>query len=141
MQFKLVSFAQLVPIPLHPSIMGRYDFEVKRKLTKDVVDIILRNVRCYNITRQKMKDLAFVLGKNVGGRHLRRMDSGGESDCAEMRSILSDWWDVGDLCKNTVTKDSAVQRLTEAFKSETLQLKPLAGDLEKIRTAERNVRI
>ena len=92
--------------------MGQYDREVKEKLGKEVVKMILDAVESAEITKQKMGDTAQGLGPKVRGSHSRQ----NESDSAEMRKILSDWY------QDKLYDMSGVA----LFKSEDNCLKPLA---------------
>ena len=64
---------------------------------KEALDLILNAVRCDSINRQKMLDIAGDFGREVRGRHTKRMArQGTTNDDAEMMNIFSDWWELGD---------------------------------------------
>ena len=66
-----------------------------------------------NISRKQMK-LVELLDSYVGRRHLLRMKQGRDCDAAEMREILSDWYncDMHGMDKNT-----ALEKLIDIFNS------------------------
>ena len=70
--------------------MAIYDEEVASKLGRQATTLILNWVKRGAIDAQKMEDLAQLLHPEVGGGHRQR----GLMCCseAEMRSILSDWY-------------------------------------------------
>ena len=72
--------------------MAIHDEEVARILGIQATTLILNWVKTGVIDAQKMEDFAQLLHPEVGGDHRRQrglMCSGGE---AEMRFILSDWY-------------------------------------------------
>ena len=83
--------------------MGKYDQEMRRILGEDVLECILDEVRSNKIDEQKMKDIAFGLDSWAGGSHEKRK----KCDDAEMRQILEDWWECGNL--NEMTQKEAQQ--------------------------------
>ena len=73
------------------SEMGVYDRKVREKLGDTVLDLILDNVNQGIIDAQKMKDFAHKLSGSTFGKHKLRTERG-NCDEAEMREILSDWY-------------------------------------------------
>ena len=129
---QLPAFLSVAPVePEKESIeasrfrMGQYDKEVKEKLGEEVVKMILDAVENAEITKQKMEDIAQGFGPKVRGGHVSRNDA---CDSAEMRKILSDWYqhelyDMGG--------EEGVQKLVKLFESEEISLKPLASQLRR----------
>ena len=72
-----------------------------------------------------MNDFSFLLGKDVGGKHKNR---GGALDESEMRAILSDWFSTK---AHDLDGQSALQELISVLKDGTINLLPLAKDLEQ----------
>ena len=113
--------------------MGQYDKEVEAFLGSDIVQLILSEVSSGRISPQQMKNIASKLPADtrVGGSHSRRVDGGKrECDSAEMRCILSDWWQY-ELCdKDQSRREEVVDRVIDAFKSADINLKPLAKSIK-----------
>ena len=112
--------------------MQAYDREVKDKLGTDAYRLILREVDSGVICNQKMRDIARGLHSEVKivGNHQRRIRDGGKSDAHEMRNILSDWWQYGDLLE--ISREEALQKLVMVLREEPVTLKPLATALAKL---------
>ena len=85
--------------------MAIYDEEVASLLGRQATTLILRWVKRGAIDAQKMEDFAQLLHPEVGGEHRRRrvLMFTGE---AEMRSILSDWYnkEMFEMDKATAVK-------------------------------------
>ena len=105
--------------------MGKYDEDIREKLGTEFVKTILDAVRCGEITKQNMEDIAQGLGPKIRGGHIRR---GEIFDAAEMRRILSDWYE-DDLCNQDT--EQGIQKLIALFESDDISLKPLAARLKK----------
>ena len=105
--------------------MGIHDKRVQAILGENTVTKLLEAVRDdREITGQKMKDIAQRLG--VGGRHRMRVEQRGDTDDAEMREVLSDWYNK-DL--HRMDKATVVNKLVEIFEDPTIDLVPLAQRL------------
>ena len=109
--------------------MGKYQDEVREKLGGEVVDWILEEVGSYAITVENMKDIAYRLGKKIGGNHERRKRRN-EPDEAEMRQILEDWWEFGTLSE--MTQKEAHNSLIELFSSNDINRKPLVKKIREV---------
>ena len=113
--------------------MGQYDKEVEAFLGRDIVKLILSEVSSGRNSSQQMKDIAFKLPADarVGGSHCRRVDDERrECDSAEMRCILSDWWQY-ELCdKDQSRREEVVDRVIDAFQDADINLKPLAKSIK-----------
>ena len=113
--------------------MGQYDKEVEAFLGRDIVKLILSEVSSGRISSQQMKDIALKLpvDARVGGSHCRRVDDErSKCDSAEMRCILSDWWQY-ELCdKDNSRRGEVVDRVIDAFQSTDINLKPLAKSIK-----------
>ena len=78
-----------------------------------------------------MKDIAQLLA--VGGRHRMRVeDQRKDPDDAEMREVLSDWYNKEMHKLDTV---AAVDKLIAVFGNQSVQLFPLAKDLRAVTQA------
>jgi len=102
---------------------------MKKKLGKEVVQILLNNVNDGTINSQRMRDFAYKLDptdQKVGGNHIRRRGEGAKSDEAEMRRILADWYlrELFDMERN-----AAVLKLAAIFEDPDIDLPPLAKEL------------
>ena len=101
---------------------------------EDAINRIMADVRANTIDRQRMKDIAWGLPakpgeKRIGGNHLKRMENGNRlPDEEEMRHILSDWVEFGEIPQDRVL---ALDVLINVFKKDHIALKPLAKDLEE----------
>ena len=105
--------------------MGKYDEDIREKLGTEFVKTILDAVRCGEITKQNMEDISQGLGPKIRGGHIQR---GEIFDAAEMRRILSDWYE--DDLSNQDT-EQGIQKLITLFESDDISLKPLAAKLKK----------
>ena len=106
--------------------MGLHDDKVNGKLGENVVSLILEEVRSGSINNQKMIDFAQALSKKIGGNHTKR----NKSDDAEMRNILSDWWEE-DLYSESMTRENAKQTLVGIFSHDNISLNHLADLIHK----------
>merc|ERR1719153_1603566 len=103
---------------------------MKEKLGKEVVQILLNNVKDGTINAQHMRDFAYKLDPTdlkVGGNHIRRRGEGAKSDEAEMRRILADWYprELFDMDRN-----AAVLKMAAIFEDPDIDLPPLAKQLK-----------
>ena len=89
------------------------------------VDFILEEVDDGTIDSQKMWDFADKLGPTIGGNHKRRVEKR-PSDQAEMRRILSDWYEEELYDMNQA---EAVLVLADIFAHDDIKLFPLAHEL------------
>ena len=91
---------------------------------EDAINRIMADVRANTIDRQRMKDIAWGLPakqgeKRIGGNHLKRMENGNRlPDEEEMRHILSDWVEFGEIPQDRVL---ALDVLINVFKKYTRQ--------------------
>ena len=104
--------------------MGLYDEEVKTKVGKEELDMILEAVRKGEIDVIKMQDIAQKL--DVGGNHQRR----GGSDEPELRYIFSDWYNR-TICEDEWDRVRVLTEIIEILKDPSVSLNPLAGKLEQ----------
>ena len=72
--------------------MAIHDKEVAAILGNQATTLILNWVKRGAIDAQKMEDFARLLDLEVGGEHRRRKGLRCKSSRAEMRSILSEWY-------------------------------------------------
>ena len=94
------------------SDMVQFDDEVTEKIGREARDKILDAVTRDLITEQKMEDIAQSLQpKAIGGNHTKRKkEKSCASDGVDMRNILSDWWEYGDLGDITRERDISPER-------------------------------
>ena len=111
--------------------MGLNDEKVKEIIGKDVWDILHQSVTREELEPLKMREVARKLHPTVGGAHLRRTGPTGkrESDWHEMREILNDWYQQ-ELFE--LAGEWALGRLVDIFKSDAVDLRPLAAQLEEL---------
>ena len=110
--------------------MGKFDDEVKEKIGEPAFNSILDAVEEDIITGEKMEDFARKLHRKVAGSHTKRRRLPGMNDGAEMRHILSDWYEFGGLVE--MATEDAQKRLLEIFSSPEISLNPLVVELKKI---------
>ena len=103
------------------------DQRVREIIGPKNVDFILEDVDEGTIDGQRMWDLAYKLGQTIGGNHKRRVEvERRPSDQAEMRRILSDWYE-GELYD--MNQAEAVLVLSDIFAHDDIKLFPLAQEL------------
>ena len=107
--------------------MGKYDSEVQTILGLTVLTLLCTAASEDKIDGQKMKGISVKLRHEVGGKHRKR---GGRSDEAEMREVLSDWYELGGLCD--LNRDGALGRLVDTLEDSTVNLRPLAKELRQL---------
>ena len=88
--------------------------------------MILGAVREGRVDVVRMEGMARRLGGV--GRHWARRDEGGACDEAEMRMILSDWFEYGEL--NSLSREMAVEGLILLFEDPAISLLPVANSLK-----------
>ena len=105
--------------------------EVIGIIGEDTWDLVMDSVRSGRMSSQQIKDTAFCLGKQVGGKHKLRMDAGGKCDDAEMREILSDWYevDIFSLEGTEDAKEKALKKLMSVFENKDITLQFLTFKL------------
>ena len=86
--------------------MAIHDKEVAAIFGIHATTLILNWVKRGAIDAQKMEDIAQLLHPEVGGEHRRRRGLSCNSGEAEMRSILSDWYnrEMFEMDRATATK-------------------------------------
>ena len=92
--------------------MGVHDKEVVAIIGQGTWDIIINSVKTGVINKQMLEDIAQSLGSSISGKHRWRMDTTRPEGEAEMRAILTDWYeqDMHDF-----TTEKAVQRLVDVL--------------------------
>ena len=107
--------------------------EVKEFLGEKAWKKVISAASSGRIDGHQMKDLAFALPTDreldrIGARHVRRMkEKDTSADEIEIRNILVDWWNLGDVPTN---RGDALEVLIQAFDA---NIKPLARDLRMIK--------
>lgn len=113
--------------------MGVQDKRVVANLGSEVWNFILEAVRDGDINGQKMMDIAQLLHTSVGGRHRMRVnDQRKDPDDAEMREVLSDWYNKE---MHKLDNAATVKKLITVFENQAVQLFPLASDLRAVTQA------
>ena len=107
--------------------MGKYDRKVKNILSLTVWTLLCTAASEDQIDEQKMKDISEMLHPKVGGKHRKR---GGRSDAAEMREVLSDWYEIGGLCD--LDHKDALGKLVNIIEDATVNLRPLSKELREL---------
>ena len=120
---------------------GRYEErEAKKILGEKAWNLTVNAASGGRITAQQMKDVAWALPTDrdedkIGGGHTRRMNEKGTSpDETEMKNILADWFDHGNMPEQRV---EALEVLINVF--EKNGNKPLARELKKIKDNPKQV--
>ena len=104
--------------------MGIHDGKVISIIGQDIWTQILSDVTNGTLNSQHMCDISRLLSPSVGGSHSRRVENGKKlCDAAEMREILSDFYNV-EMCE--MDTHAAVKKLIGIFRDETVRLLPLA---------------
>ena len=104
------------------------------KLGQAAWDILCGAVDVGTITAQHMQDIAYALHKHVGGKHKRRVNNPKiESDRAEFRRVLCDWWVIK---LHEMKTSEALQMLIKVLRKSDICLFPIALELEKVRKRE-----
>ena len=117
--------------------MGLYDKEVAEIIGNIPLSLIKQSVIKHDLNAQQTKDIAYLLHDHVGGNHARRMEeNGGKCDEPEFRYILSDWYSVGKMCDMEQTL--VLGELIRIFRHDTVNLLPLANQLEKCQKTMRS---
>ena len=106
--------------------MGKYDNEAKTILGF-AFTILCTAASEDKIDGQKMEDISLKLHPAVGGRHRKR---GGKSDDAEMRNVISDWYELGGLCE--LNHGEALGKLVDILEDTTVNLRPIAKELKHV---------
>ena len=107
--------------------MGLYDSKAEKILGVTALTMLCTAASEHRIDEQKMKEISKKLHPKVGGAHLKR---GGKSDEAEMREVISDWYQLGGLCD--LNWDGALGKLVDILEDATVNLRPLAKDLRQL---------
>ena len=113
--------------------MGAFDQNVTRVIGEEAKNLILESVRGGKVSAQKIEDVAFLLGQQVGGSHKQRMQSGGLCDDAEVRKVLGDWYtrELHELEGKDEGKQKALMILIKIFENRDINLNFLATGLRK----------
>ena len=110
--------------------MGLYDREVKQILGIGIWDAIMKEVRRGAIGDYHMRDIAALLGDEIRGNHIRRMNKNHRfCDEVEMREILSDWYKL-DLFRYDSKR--AIGELKKIFNHSSVNLPQMASVLEEV---------
>ena len=107
--------------------MGDSYTTVKKKLGATFLEVIMEAVRRKEVSMEQMESMA----ENLGGKsfHWVRKEEGAENDEEEMKAILSDWEQFGDLRR--LTREASIQKLIELLRSSAVGLTRLADRLAR----------
>ena len=110
--------------------------DAKEKLGSYCWNLIMENVDSGTLDQNHMWNLAYGLGKKVGGNqvggnHKRRTQDERQScDRKEMSRIFGDWWTMEDGLE-TLPQETAVKKIIDLLRDPDIGLNPLAKALEK----------
>ena len=107
--------------------MGDSYTKVKKKLGATFLEVIMEAVRRKEVTMEQMESMA----ENLGGKsfHWVRKEEGAMNDEEEMKAILIDWEQFGDL--RGLTREASIQKLIELLRSSAVGLTCLADRLTR----------
>ena len=111
------------------------------RLGDEIWKKVLNGVDSGEIEAQQMEDIVRKLLPEKGwARHKARMKNPTRTaDSEEMAQILEDWWArEPDAGLHTLSSTEAVEKLVTILKCDDVSHKPLAWELEKIRTNNTN---
>ena len=106
--------------------MSDYEKEAKKKLGGRVFRLLCDAASEDKIDDQKLKDISYQLHGTVGGNHQKRGRGSSES---ELRAVISDWYQVEMY---NMTSKTALDKLVEIFEDPSVNLKPLAKDINDL---------
>ena len=100
---------------------------MKKKLGATFLEVIMEAVSRREVSMEQMESMA----ENLGGKsfHWVRKEEGAENDEEEMKAILSDWEQFGDLRR--LTREASIQKLIELPRSSAVGLTLLADRLAR----------
>ena len=104
--------------------------DAKKKLGAGCWNLIMEYVDSGTLDQNHMWNLAYGLGKKVGGNHKRRTrDERQPCDRGEMSRIFGCWWTMkGGL--ETLPQERAVKKIIKLLRDSAIGLNPLASDLQ-----------
>ena len=106
--------------------MSEYEKEAGKKLGGRVFRLLCDAASEDKIDDQKLKDISYRLHGTVGGNHRKRGRGSSES---EFRAVISDWYQVEMF---NMTRKTALNTLVEIFEDPSVNLKPLAKDINDL---------
>ena len=113
----------------HP--MDEYAEKARKVIGEAAWELVIGAVDEGEFDPYQMKELAFLLGKRVGGDHKQRFQRIDHSDYRrEMVLILHDWW-RWTSGETAVALTCPVQRLVDLLETDDIAIYPLAKELEK----------
>ena len=107
--------------------MGDSYTTVKKKLGATFLEVIMEVVSRREVSMKQMESMA----ENLGGKifHWGRKEKGAVNDEEEMKAILIDWEQFGDLKEQKMAV--AIQKLIELLRSSAVGLTRLANRLAR----------
>ena len=109
--------------------MSEYEKEAKKILGGRVFRLLCDAASEDKINDQKLKDISYRLHGRVGGNHQKR---GRVSSESELRAVISDWYQLEMF---DMTRETALNKLVEIFEDPSVNLKPLAKDINDLQRA------
>ena len=109
--------------------MADYIKDIEKAIGQEAVRLIVEEAQIGKISIKMAEQLVVELGRKdetVKGEFKRRVRSGSAIDGAEVKQILSDWWNFGGGCNEGDPKTS----LLKAFKE--VKLSALVNKLQKL---------
>ena len=109
--------------------MSEYENEAKKILGARVFRLLCDAASEDKINDQKLKDISYRLHGRVGGNHQKRGRGSSES---ELRAVISDWYQVEMF---DMTRETALNKLVKILEDPSVNLKPLAKDINDLQRA------
>ena len=107
--------------------MGEHYKAVEKILGRTFLEVLMDSARRKEVSMEQMESLA----ENLGGKsfHWVRKEEGAMNDEEEMKAILIDWEQFGDL--RGLTREASIQKLIELLRSSAVGLTSLADRLTR----------
>ena len=106
--------------------MSKYEKEARKKLGGQVFRLLCDAAIEDKIDDQKLEDISYRLHGTVGGNHRKRGRGSSES---EFRAVISDWYQVEMF---DMTRETALNKLVKILEDPSVNLKPLAKDINDL---------
>ena len=130
--------------------MADYITDIEEAIGKEAVWLIVEEAQNGKISIKTAGQLAAELGRKdetVKGEFKRRDHSGNVIDGAEVKHILSDWWNFGGGCNEDDPKRSLLRALKEVklsalvTKHQKLEAEPMKAETREMNNNESNDRL
>ena len=127
--------------------MADYIKDIEEAIGKEAVRLIFEEAQNGKISKKTAGQLVMEFGRKdetVKGEFKRRVHSADAIDGAEVKHILSDWWNFGGGCNKDDPKGSFLRALKEVklsalvTKLQELEAEPMKVAWNKVETREAN---